>query len=196
MRTTKLLGPAVIAAGLLAVLAVAVGAQSEAASSLEASPSIAPPPAVDPSLGPPEVEGIIWDRIDMRTGTEMAADADEQTLSELDALLAAIGGGYDQFIQLNASATDPETGVIGSYSVIRVVGADAGSLEQALLGLLREASNADEFVFEETQIGGRDATLIRESPERQGVLVVIGDAAYALEFPPERMAAVVEALPE
>ena len=51
--------------------------------------------------------------------------------------------------------------------------------------LLREASNADEFAFEETQIGGRDVTLIRESPESQGVLVVIGDAAYALELPPE-----------
>ncbi len=196
MRTTKLQVSAVIAAGLLAVSAVGVWAQSEADSSPEASASMAPPPAVDPALGPPEVEGIDWDSINMRTGTEIAAGADEQTLSELDALLTPLGGAYDQFTQLNALATDPETGIIGSYSVIRVAGADEGSLEETLLGLLREASNADEFAFEETQIGGRDVTLIRESPESQGVLVVIGDAAYALELPPESMAAVVEALPE
>ena len=196
MRTTKLMAIAVIVACLLSVSAVGVWAESEASSSPEASASIAPSAGFDPSLGPPEVEGISWDRIDVRTGEEIAAGADEQTLSELDALMAATGGSYDRFIQLFASAADPETGVIGSYSVISVAGADTGSLEQALLGLLREASNADEFAFEETQIGGRDVTLMRESPESQGVLVVIGDAAYALELPPEHMAAVVEALPE
>ena len=188
-----------IVAVLLGVSAVGVAGQSEA----EAEPTMevaadgaAPSPAVDVSLESPAVEGILWESQGLRTADEIEAEAGEETMSEWDALLERTGATYAQISQLNALATDPETGAtIGSLSAIRVAGVEESLLEQTFLELLGEATNAEDLLFEEAQLGGKAVTIMIDSPENQGVLVVAGDTAYAIELPPEWIAAVVEALP-
>jgi arginase len=193
MKKARTAAVAILSAGLLAGSILGVAAQSESEAADEDAASAAPSPAAESSSEPPPVEGIVWDVVGVTTGAEIEAESSDQP--EWDTLLEATGGTYDQLSQLNAYATDAETAAdIGTYSAIRVAGADEEAMRQAFLDLFGQADDPD-LLFQEAQIGGRDVMIMIDTPENQGVFVVIGDTAYALELPPERMAAVVEALP-
>ena len=200
MSKRSMMLTAVAAAGLVAGSIAGVTAQSEPSEDVTPEPaaeSTAPSSELAMLLAPPDVDGVEWAEISVRSGAEIEADTDEREQAEWSALLDGTGATYERASQLNAEPMDPETGeAIGIYSAIRIADADESQLREALLGVLRASDEAETFVFEEAEIGGKDVTVVTlDTDDQQATVYVSGDTAHLLDLPEEQLALVLASLP-
>lgn len=189
----------VVSVALLAGSTVGATAQSEPSAdpTAEPAPGSTTPAVESTAMGaPPESDGLQWTDISELLGSEIEATATERSLGEWGALLDATGATFEQATQLNARAVDSETDeTIGIYSAIRIAGAQEDQLRDAMLGVLREGPDSEEFLFEEAQIGGKDVTVVIRDTDERAIVYVNGDTAYLLDLPDERLAEVLGRLP-
>lgn len=146
------------------------------------------------TLQPPEVDGIVWGRVDARTAAEFI-EADQGQEAVWQPLADALDIGTADLLILNVNARDAESeDFLGAYSAIEVTGAESARLRSALLDWIVKSAG-EGAATEEIVLAGKDVSALSVGGEVAGYLYVVGNIAHAVPGPEDIAGRILDALP-
>ena len=144
---------------------------------------------------PPAVNDVSWSASIERSGAEIEAAGNADEMAVWQGLIDATDATFEQLHTLNASATNADEEVIGSYSAMRVAGTDTALFEPVALAWMRSVFGLEDEPSEQVSLGGKHVTVLSANGQTIGYVYVSGDTAYALALPEDVLAAVLASLP-